>query len=254
MDPRVIPVLIIFTAIVGLVAYFPEKIISLFHWLKGSRDLYVLRDGKVCKWDMSIGIDPQELQIEIVQMLFWRWAKIRNNFGRWKISSVSKDALEGNPKVYLYDIGGQSLNTAFLVLGASMSLPDVADQLKEVWQWNTELKNRADELEAENARFLQVRANLDRQNISDVQRIGQMSIELRNTTDQLLETKAIIMAISEIMEDDKQHYRGPVAGRLRECFNKFFEWQAAQPELNIPSRALVLSWCDTLVSHMSDKV
>ncbi len=122
----------------GSVDYLEGRTIwprRFWRWFKGENNLWVMRDGKPVKWNMSIGINDWEVRIRIRRFLWWRWAKIINkkwfplHENQWQIYKV-EETNDASPTLYLKIRDGQTLETMFKVVGSSLSLSKLI-QLKE---------------------------------------------------------------------------------------------------------------------------
>jgi len=174
--------------------FFWHRIVQFYRWLKGSRRSYYLDDGIIRE------LEPEKSYqgtisttiIEITERLFWKRAMIHGkNSGRWIISKIEKNPMDGSHILFLQDRGGQSIETVLKAVNSGLSFPVLNDRIAEL-----EREHKVDV-----AKFQEVSAAiivLREQILSDKQRYrGTVALELRRDLQAVIDEADILAVSSE---------------------------------------------------------
>lgn len=132
--------------IFNLAGVYPLSV--FWRWLKGSRKVYGLCDGKL--FEVAPDNSPKdESFLEIVENPFYKRARIfGKNSGRWVITGIRINPFDDVRTFYLQDRGGQSMETVLKVVNSGLSFPALVDRITEL---ERDLKNANERRRAWNA-------------------------------------------------------------------------------------------------------
>lgn len=213
------------------------------HWLRGHRDYYFIgREGLVKKEQRPLRLRAAEVNwkddaIIVKRMPFFIRAEVYGK-GRdnWSVSIQEKRREE--PRIFLQDKRARSIEESLVILRNHSSLQELGEAL-----------NRARE---ERDRAYGLNEEFRKRVAEQAERIAELEKELMVANDRRADWLAAVSALHCEITTDRQRYRSPAAGHIRECLDVIIGWAEQDkdkfPAINIDK---TMAWKGRFPSRVS---